>query len=277
MTTVALLGTGIMGSGMARNIGRAGLSLRVWNRSREKAEPLSDVATVTGTAAEAVDGADVVVTMLFDENAVDAVMKDVNLGPDAVWVQSSTVGVDATARLARLSDRFVDAPVLGTRQPAENGQLLVLASGPAALKSRVQPIFDAIGQRTVWVSDEPGDASKLKLVLNSWVLSVVAGTGQAIAFAEGLGIDPALFFDSIAGGATDSPYAQVKGKAMLKGDFTPAFGLDGAVKDAGLITEAMRQAGTDPAVVRAIHSVLTQAADRGHEKSDMSAIYHGFR
>ncbi|MFB9297113.1 NAD(P)-dependent oxidoreductase [Kibdelosporangium philippinense] len=167
--------------------------------------------------------------------------------------------------------------MLGTKQPAENGQLLVLASGPTELKSRVQPIFDAIGQRTVWVSDKPGDASKLKLVLNSWVLSVVAGTAQSIAFAESLGIDPALFFESIAGGATDSPYAQIKGKAVLAGNFEPSFALDGASKDAGLIIEAMEAVSTNPTVVKAIHDVLAQASERGHGDSDMSAIYHGFR
>jgi 3-hydroxyisobutyrate dehydrogenase len=275
--TVALLGIGIMGAGMARNIAKAGIPLRVWNRSREKAEPLADVATVTDTAAEAVDGADVVITMLFDADAVDAVMKDVKLGDNAVWVQSSTIGVEATARLAKGRERFVDAPVLGTRQPAENGTLLVLASGPAELRDRVDPVFEAIGSKTVWVSEQPGDASKLKLVLNSWVLSVVAGTGQAIAFAEGMGIDPRLFFDSIAGGATDSAYAQAKGKATLAGNFDPAFALDGAIKDAGLIAEAMQAGGTDPAVINAARSVLQRAAERGHGDSDMSAIYHGFK
>src|SRR5687767_6915049 len=108
--TLALLGTGIMGAGMARNIAKAGIPLKVWNRSREKADPLADVATVTDTAAEAVDGADIVVTMLFDVDAVEEVMKTVKLAQNAVWVQMSTVGVEGTARLAQLTDRFVDAP-----------------------------------------------------------------------------------------------------------------------------------------------------------------------
>nr|WP_042192299.1 NAD(P)-dependent oxidoreductase [Kibdelosporangium sp. MJ126-NF4] len=274
---MALLGTGIMGAGMARNIAKAGLPLRVWNRSRDKAEPLADIATVTDTPAEAVAGADVVVTMLFDADAVDSVVQDIQAAPNAVWLQMGTIGVDATLRLAASSDTYVDAPVLGTKQPAENGTLLVLASGPESVRSQAQPVFDAVGQRTLWVSDKPGDATRLKLVLNSWVLSIVAGTGQALTFAEGLGLDPQLFLDSIAGGATDSAYAQAKGKATLAGDFTAAFTLEGAVKDAGLIAAAMQDAGTDPAIMKAIGSVLARASQRGHGDADMSAIYHGFR
>nr|WP_083472568.1 NAD(P)-dependent oxidoreductase [Kibdelosporangium phytohabitans] len=272
---MALLGTGIMGAGMARNIAKAGLPLRVWNRSRDKAEALADIATVAGTPAEAVAGADVVVTMLFDADAVDSVVKDIP--SDAVWLQMGTIGVDATLRLAEQNGTYVDAPVLGTKQPAENGTLLVLASGPESAKAKAQPVFDAVGQRTVRVSDKPGDATRLKLVLNSWILAIVAGTGQAITFAESLGLDPRLFLDGIAGAASDSPYAQLKGEATIAGDFTPAFTLEGAVKDAGLIAEAMRQVGVDPAVVTAIRSVLARASERGHGGADMSAIYHGFR
>ncbi|WP_330359631.1 NAD(P)-dependent oxidoreductase [Actinosynnema sp. ALI-1.44] len=274
---IALLGTGIMGAGMARNIAKAGLPLRVWNRSRAKAEALADVATVADTPAEAVAGADVVITMLFDADAVDSVVEDIQAVPDAVWLQMGTIGVDATLRLAESNDRYVDAPVLGTKQPAENGTLLVLASGSEALKAKAQPVFDAVGQRTVWVSDKPGDATRLKLVLNSWILALVAGTGQAITFAESLGLDPQLFLDGIAGAASDSAYAQLKGKATIAGDFTPAFTLEGAVKDAGLIAEAMDQVGIDPTVVTAIRSVLARASERGHGDADMSAIYHGFR
>jgi 3-hydroxyisobutyrate dehydrogenase len=275
--TLALLGTGIMGAGMARNIAKAGIPLKVWNRSREKADPLADVATVTDTAAEAVDGADIVVTMLFDVDAVEEVMKTVKLAQNAVWVQMSTVGVEGTARLAQLTDRFVDAPVLGTRQPAENGTLLVVASGAESLKAQVAPVFDAVGSRTMWVSEQPGDASKLKLVLNAWNLALVGGTAQSIVMAQSLGLDPQLFLDGIKGAASDSVFAQVKGKAMINGDFSPSFTLEGGLKDARLIADAMQSGGADPAVVTAVEDLMQRAADRGHADDDMAAVYHGFR
>jgi 3-hydroxyisobutyrate dehydrogenase len=275
---VALLGTGIMGAGMAKNIAKAGIPIKVWNRSRERAEPLAEHGiTVVDTAAEAVDGADVVITMLFDADAVEAVMKGITLAPDAVWAQMSTVGVEGTARLAALSDRFVDAPVLGSRQPAENGTLLVMAAGPANLKDKVTPVFEAVSSRLMWVSDEPGAASKLKLVINGWMQYLLAGTAQAIAFAEGLGLDPELFLAGIRGSAADTPIAHGKGSAMMAGDFTPTFTLDGLAKDTALITEAMRDVGVDASALTAILNLARRAQDLGHGGKDMAAIYHAFR
>jgi 3-hydroxyisobutyrate dehydrogenase len=275
---VALLGTGTMGAGMARNIAGAGLSLQVWNRSRDRAKPLAEHGiTIADTAAEAVDGADVVVTMLFDAESIESVMKDVTLGPNAVWAQMSTIGIDETARLAALSDRFVDAPVLGTRQPAEQGTLLVMASGPQELKAQVTPVFDAVGSRLMWVGDQPGAATKLKLVVNGWMGYLIAGTAQSVTFAEALGLDPKLFLDAISGAASDSGVARFKGSAMISGDFTPSFTVDGAKKDMDLIADALRGAGVDATVAAALQTMLGKAQQRGHGEKDMAAVYHAFR
>jgi 3-hydroxyisobutyrate dehydrogenase len=283
-SSVAVLGTGIMGAGMARSLVKAGLDVTVWNRSADKARPLADDgAKVAADPAEAVSGADVVVTMLFDVDAVAEVMqRALAATPEhAIWAQTSTVGLAGTQRLADLAGRygrgFVDAPVLGTKQPAERGQLIVLASGPRELAPRVEPVFEAIGSKTVWVGERVGDGHRLKLVLNSWVLSITAATGQAIALTRDLGVDPQLFLDTIAGGVTDSPYAQLKGKAMLAGDFAPAFGLAGAVKDSELIIDALREVGDDPALMQAVHHLMSAAADAGHADEDMAAVVHAFR
>ncbi|WP_309110458.1 NAD(P)-dependent oxidoreductase [Saccharothrix sp.] len=275
--SVAVLGTGIMGAGMARNLLRAGLDVAVWNRSADKARPLGeDGARVADTPEEAVAGVDVVLTVLFDADSTAEVVRGLDLS-DAVWVQSGTVGLEGTERLVELagSTPFVDAPVLGTRKPAEEGKLTVLAAGPLALRDRVAPVFEAIGSRTVWAGERPGDGHRLKLAANSWVLSITAATAQAVALTRGLGLEPEAFLDVIAGGPTDSTYAQVKGRAMIAGDFTPSFGIDGAVKDADLILEAMRAAGTDDRVMRALHEQYRVAADhRGAE--DMAAVVRAF-
>ncbi len=283
VTRVALLGTGIMGSGMARNLLQAGLDLTVWNRSREKALPFADEgAKVAHQPADAVSDADVVVTMLFDADAVEEVMAgalEAMPGP-AVWAQTSTVGLAGTQRLAELAARhgraFVDAPVLGTRQPAEQGELVVLASGPRELAGRVAPVFDAVGTRTVWVGERPGQGHRLKLAVNSWILSITAATGQAIALARDLGVDPQSFLDTIAGGGTDSPYAQLKGKAMIVEEFPPSFGLAGAVKDSELIVDALREAGDDPSLMAAVRGLMAKAADAGHGEEDMAAVVLAF-
>ncbi|MDQ2791211.1 MAG: NAD(P)-dependent oxidoreductase [Actinomycetota bacterium] len=282
--SVAVMGTGIMGTGMARSLVRAGLDVTVWNRSADKARPLADDgAKVAADAAEAVTGADVVVTMLFDADAVAEVMqRALAATPEhAVWVQTSTVGLAGTQRLAELADRYgrgyLDAPVLGTKRPAEQGELIVLASGPRALEPQVAPVFEAIGSKTVWVGERIGDGHRLKLALNSWVLSITAATGQAIALARGLGVDPQLFLDTIASGGTDSPYAQVKGRTMIAGEFPPAFSLAGAAKDAELIVDALREAGDDPSLMQAVHRLMSTAAAAGHADEDMAAVVYAFR
>jgi 3-hydroxyisobutyrate dehydrogenase len=278
MTTVALLGTGIMGSGMGRSIARAGLDVTIWNRSADKARALG--LPVADDVADAVRDKDVVVTMLFDAESVAAVMRDAlpAMRADAVWLQTATVGLDGTAELAGLAAKhgitFVDAPVLGTRQPAENGQLTVLAAGPSHVRDRIAPVLDAISAKVVWVGEEPGGGHRLKLVANAWVLSITAATAQSVALAEGLGLDPRQFLDLIAGGPVDSGYAQLKGKAVLSGDFTPAFALSGATKDAGLIRAAAAEAGVATDLVAALEKLFAAAGD---QDDDMAAVIRAIR
>jgi 3-hydroxyisobutyrate dehydrogenase len=277
--TVALLGTGTMGAGMARNIAAAGIPLRVWNRTREKAEPLADAgAQVADSPADAVRGADIVITMLFDVDSVESALTEARdgLARGTILLQQSTVGVAGTDRLLALADElglvYVDAPVLGTKKPAEDGALVVLASGPESARSTVEPVLDAIGSRTVWVG-EAGQSTRLKLVANSWVLTVVEGIAEALTLAKALGVEPQRFLDVVKGGAMDAPYVQLKGKAMLEGDFTPAFGLDGAAKDAELIVEAARAAGADVAVIEAVQKHFARALEAGYGDQDMAATY----
>ncbi len=266
MTRVAVLGTGIMGAGMARSLARAGLSVSAWNRHAEKAQALAaDGISVAEKPEDAVAGAAVVVTMLFDAASVAEVMgRALPVLPEgAVWAQTSTVGLDGTAELAELARAhgvgFVDAPVLGTRQSAEQGTLTVLAAGPTDLREAVAPVFDAIGAKTVWVGEQPGAAHRLKLVANAWVFSVVTGTAQSIALAEKLGLDPQLFLETIAG------------------DYPPAFALDGALKDSGLIGDALRATGADDRLITAVNALFADAAAGGHAGEDMAAVAEVFR
>ena len=282
---VAVLGTGIMGTGMTHSLLRSGLDVTVWNRHPGRAAPLAaDGARVAATAAEAVADADAVITMLWDGNSVAEVMADaLPTAPDGVlWVQTSTVSLhDAGDLLPSLAEgcdaRYVDAPVLGTRQPAEDGRLTVLAAAPEALRDPVAPVFGAIGARTVWVSERPGDGTRLKLVANSWVGTIVAATAQSIAMAQGLGLDPRAFLDMMKGGAVDDPYLHIKGEAIIAGQFATSFAVDGAVKDTGLIAAAMRESGTDATLMEAISAQYRKAAESGHGEEDMAAIFYAFR
>ncbi|MGC9380537.1 NAD(P)-dependent oxidoreductase [Streptomyces sp. MH13] len=281
--TVSVLGTGIMGAAMARNLARAGHTVRVWNRTRDKAEPLAaDGVHIAARPEEAVRDADVVVTMLYDGPAALDVMRQATAGlrPGTAWVQSTTAGVDAVADLAAFADEhglvFFDAPVLGTRGPAEAGQLLVLAAGPSDARDRVAPVLDAVGSRTVWTGEDgaAGSATRLKLVANSWVLAATNAAGEVLALAKALGVDPDGFFDAIAGGPLDMGYLRAKAALIRDGALTPAqFAVTTAAKDARLIVEAGEANGVRLDVAAAGAERLARAAEQGHGDEDMAAAY----
>jgi 3-hydroxyisobutyrate dehydrogenase len=273
---VAVLGTGIMGAPMARNLAAAGHEVRAWNRSPEKAEGIEGVEAVRDVA-EAVSGADAVVTMLADADAVEAVVRQALPAMDgSVLVQMSTIGPEATARVAEQVQPFVDAPVLGTKQPAEQGKLVVLASGPEDVRERVQPVFDAVGGKTLWLG-EAGAGSRLKLVVNTWLLSLTEGLAEAIALAESLDVDPQTFLDTIDGGPVGSPYANVKGKLMIDGDFPPSFPLELALKDVRLALAAAEERGLHLGALAAVAEQMQRAVEAGHGQADMAATIHASR
>lgn len=281
---VSVLGTGIMGAAMARNIARAGHTVRAWNRTRAKAEPLTaDGIEVVGTPVEAVRDADVVLTMLYDGPATLEVMREAvpGLRRGAAWAQSTTAGIEAVAGLAAFADEhglvFFDAPVLGTRQPAEAGQLTVLAAGPAAHRDAVAPVFDAVGARTRWTGEDggAGSATRLKLVANSWVLAATAAAGEVLALSQALDVDPEAFFGLIEGGPLDMGYLRAKTALVLEQRLSPAqFAVTTAAKDARLIVEAGRRRGVRLDVAAAGADRLERAAAQGHGDEDMAAAYY---
>jgi 3-hydroxyisobutyrate dehydrogenase len=278
---VAVLGTGIMGAPMARNLLRAGNDVTVWNRTEEKTRPLEDDgAHVAATPADAVRGAEIVLTMLADGPAVEETMIESGgldaMSPGSLWIQSSTIGIAATERLIGLAAArevmYVDAPVLGTKKPAEDGQLFVLASGPLDARARCEPVFDAISRGSVWLGE--GDrGTRLKLVVNSWILCTMENLAETLVLAETLEVDPRSFLEAISGGAMDMPYAHVKGEAMLTRDFPPSFPLAHARKDAALILDAVG-GDLELPVVHATSQQFDRAFDLGHGDEDMSAVFY---
>jgi 3-hydroxyisobutyrate dehydrogenase len=279
---VSVIGLGAMGAGMAASTLRAGLATTVWNRSPQRADPLREQgARVAATAAEAVAAADVVVVCLFDEASVQEVLEPtLPASPaSAVWLQTATVGPDGARRLHDLAARhdrvLVDAPVLGTRKPAADGALTVLASGPQEALEAARPVLDAIGTRTLVVGDGAGPASALKLACNSWVASLTAATAQALTLARVQGVDPGLFLEAIEGTAVDTPYAHLKGRAILADDLTPSFGVDGVLKDLSLMLEAGADV-MDTSLLASVRDRFAAASAAGHGADDMAAVVTGF-
>jgi len=279
--TVAVLGAGTMGAGMVTSLRRAGLPVRVWNRDPAKAQALTETgAQAAATPAEAADGADVVLTMLLDADAVVDVVTQASPAAGTTWLQCSTVGVggaDRTVATARdLGLVLVDCPVLGTKEPAAKGALTLLASGPEEVRERLAPVFDALGSKTVWLG-EAGAGSRLKMACNSWLFMLTTGTAQAVALTRGLGLDPQRFLDAIEGGPVDSPYAHVKGGLMIAGDYPPSFALGGAAKDARLIREALGSAGLSDRLDAAVLETMDAAAGALGDPAavDVSAVIAG--
>ncbi|GLZ45794.1 3-hydroxyisobutyrate dehydrogenase [Actinomycetospora sp. NBRC 106375] len=283
-SSVAVLGIGIMGAGMARSLLREGHEVTVWNRNPDKAKPLADDgARVADSAADAVAAADVVITMLFDTDSVVDVMDSAldAAREGAVWLQTSTVGIEGARRLTALAEQkgvaIVDAPVIGTKAPAENGKLVILASGPSSLREKVAPVLDAVGSATQWVGEETGQGSRLKLAVNAWVGTMVNGIAQSMALTKALGLEPQAFLDAVAGQAVDAPYVQLKGKAIIDEDFTPSFELDGMIKDLDLIIAAMDDHGTDSTLARSMRDRGAAASLAGHGADDMASVWYGYR
>jgi 3-hydroxyisobutyrate dehydrogenase len=193
-------------------------------------------------------------------------------------MQSATIGAegvrDVAAAASRIGVTIVDAPVLGTKGPAELAALTVLASGEAEAIEALRPVFDAIGSRTIVVGDRLGAASDLKLVCNVWVGNLTAGTAQSLALARGFGLEPALFLEAITGAASDSQYAHLKGAEMLTGSRAPQFALDGLLKDLRLAQAASSLRSTT--YLDGLERTFAKASAQGHGGEDVASVYDVF-
>lgn len=280
MNKLAFLGTGTMGAPMARNLIKAGFSVHAWNRSAARAAPLEeDGAQLFADPRRAAEGCSVLVTMLSDAGAVLDTAAQALPGVDraGTWIQMSTIGIEATEHCAELAQRagvtFADAPVLGTRDPAENGQLVILASGPDAARPVCEEVFEPLGSRTIWLG-EAGAGSRCKVVVNGWIVGVVAVLAETIALAEALEVDPKLFFDAVEGGPLDLPYARLKGAAMISKSFDDvSFRLALSRKDADLLLSAAADVGIELPVMDAVVARLRAVEAVGHGDEDMAATY----
>ena len=277
---VAVLGIGAMGHGMAASALRAGIPTIVWNRTpvptRDLAEQGADVAE---SAADAARRAAIVVTMVTDTDAVVSIARDQGmlaaLAPGAIWVQMSTIGVAGTERVAAMvaADRpdvtLLDAPVSGSRSPAEHGQLTIFASGPEAARARVAALFDALGQRTIWVG-AVGAGSRVKLVNNTLVAFAAEGVANAAALAGRLGLATETVLEALAGSPLVSPWQAAKLQRIAEGEFSAQFALSLALKDVRL---ALQAADNDRFTTFAcLAEEWQQAVDQGLGDQDLTVV-----
>jgi len=277
---VAVLGIGGMGHGMAASALRAGIPTIVWDRRAEATRDLARLGgQVAATAADAARRAAIVVTMVTDADAVISIARDQGmlaaLAPGAIWAQMSTIGVADVDRVMAMARRerpdviLLDAPVSGSRDPAEHGQLTIFASGPAEARPRVAALFGALGQRTIWVG-EAGAGTRLKLVNNTWLAFATEAVAASVALARRLGLDTATVADALGGGPLVSPWQEAKLRRVADGEYSAQFALSLALKDVRL---ALQAAGDDRfAVLACLADEWQRAADQGLGGEDLTVV-----
>ena len=278
--TVAVLGIGSMGHGMATSALRSGIPTIVWNREAGRTRDLADLgAEVAETAADAAARAGIVITMVTDADAVISIATEQGmldaLAPGSIWAQMSTIGVAGIERVIQLVEArrtdvtLLDAPVSGSKEPAEQGQLTIFASGPDDARSRVASLFDALGQRTIWVGPL-GAGSRLKLVNNTLLAFTAEGLGASIALAHRLGVETETVIDALDGGPLVSPWESAKLQRIAKGDYSPQFALALALKDVHLALEAV-DAGRFESLA-SLAREWERAVDKGLGDQDLTIV-----
>jgi len=280
---VTVIGLGAMGSAIARRLLDTGIPVGVWNRTRQRTLALAERgATAFDDPRDAVQAATVVLTLLPTAEAVRQLMIEQGvideMSPGAVWAQMGTIGVEGTeglnaeVQVRRPDLAFVDAPVSGSRQPAESGQLLVLSSGPDEAEEALKPVFDSIGRRTLWLG-AAGMGSRMKLVLNTWLAFEVEAAAEAAALARRLNIAPEALQEATAGNPLASPLAIAKLAKMLSNDDRADFALEWALKDLDLTVETTgrRYAPVALAIAERWRALIGQ----GFGQLDVSAARHG--
>ncbi|WP_061062429.1 NAD(P)-dependent oxidoreductase [Pantoea vagans] len=275
---VAVLGLGAMGHAFAANLLKKGFRVHGWNRTRTRGEDLLDAGLqLADSPEEAVREADVVIAMLSDGGATEQALHQAKeaFKQDATLCQMGTIGVEKTDTLIAFfaAERpdllFIDAPVSGTKAPAENAQILVLASGDQIRAQAAEAVFAAISKGTKWLG-EAGKSTRMKLVINSWLIGMMQSLAESTRLAEDFGFSTDDLWQVLEGGPLAAPYAKMKLGMIASDDYTPQMHLIWALKDARLALDA---AETPLPALENIAQFWQQAVDAGHGEEDLAVIY----
>jgi 3-hydroxyisobutyrate dehydrogenase len=287
MQSVGFIGLGAMGSPMAKRIAASSFDLSVFDVRPENTEPLVEAgAARTGSPREAADGVDALVLMVVNAGqAEDALFgRDgaaETMSPESAVVVMSTVGPEAVrgleGRLAERGVRLLDAPVSGGVARAERGDLLIMAGGPKDVFEGLRPLLEAMGSTVAYCGESVGDGQSVKLV-NQLLCGVhIAAAGEALAYAEAMGLDPRSVFETIRHGAANSFMLEDRGERMLEREFVPArSALDIFVKDMWLVREAAGERGFRTPLADAAHSLYEVGSSLGLGGEDDSGVVRVF-
>ncbi|ELN2738812.1 NAD(P)-dependent oxidoreductase [Pluralibacter gergoviae] len=278
LPVVAVLGLGAMGHAFAANLLKSGFTVRGWNRSRARGEDLTAAGLILcDSAGQAAGGADVVISMLTDGDITQRILKTAlpQLRQGAIVCQMGTIGVEATQALIADFGRdrpdivFIDAPVSGSKAPAENAQIAILASGDRHKAAALEPVFAAISRRQQWLGPA-GGGQRMKLVVNSYLIGLMQSLAESAALADRLGFSAETLWGALEGGPLASPYAEGKLGMISRNDFTPQMQLAHALKDARLALAAAPELALSG--LQNIASLWQQAAEAGYAEQDLASV-----
>jgi 3-hydroxyisobutyrate dehydrogenase-like beta-hydroxyacid dehydrogenase len=273
---VAFLGLGIMGSRMAANLRAAGHHVVVWNRTRSRADALGE--PIAATPADAVAGAQVVITMLVDGPQVFSVVSEASQAaePGTLFVDMSTTAPSAARALGEALEangrRFVDAPVTGSSPKAEAGTLTIMASGASAHVDEARPLFEVMGELVVHVGEVVGQAQTVKLINNAVAAANAVTLGQALLVGRATGVDLDALVEVMSAGSGGSAMLALKAGPMREHDFSTLFKLEHMLKDVRHCLEEGQAAGVPFPAAAAAREVLTAGMGRGHGDDDFAAL-----
>lgn len=282
---VGFLGLGLMGEPMARNLARAGTPLVVWNRTAERAEPLRALgARVAATPADVFARADVVLVMLATEAAVDEVLRRGSPAFGAMVAGRTVVhtgtaspawsrGLEADVRAA--GGRYVEAPVSGSRGPAEAGELVAMLAGDPAATEAVRPLLAPMCREVVVCGPVPS-ALHMKLAVNLFLITMVAGLVESVHLADRLGLDLERFRAVLDAGPMASTVSRGKLRKLAEQDFAPQAAAADVLKNNRLVTEAAREVRVASPLIDACHALFADAVALGHGGEDMIAVLRAF-
>jgi 3-hydroxyisobutyrate dehydrogenase-like beta-hydroxyacid dehydrogenase len=270
---IGFLGTGKMGTPMARRLLASGYELSVWNRTEGRAEPLiREGAIAAATPAEAELGADAVITMLFDDAAHEEVLFGANglmdaLSPGALHISCSTISVALSERLtaehAKRGIDFVAAPVFGRPNVAQEGKLWIVVAGAEGAVERARPVLAPLSRGVSVVGREPRQAHAVKLGGNFLISAMVHSLSEAFVFAAGQGIEPETFMETVNSALFQSPFYAAYGKVMLHPPEQPGATIDLGAKDLGLLREAAASRKTRVSLADAMAEIFAEARRDG--------------
>lgn len=278
---ITFIGLGIMGSRMAKNLLKKHFSVTIYNRSPEKAQPLIEAGATAAPSVEwAVNHADVVLTMLSTPEVVEEMafgaegfVKHMRL--NAIWVDCTTVNPSFSRRMGTLAGasglQFLDAPVAGTKQPAEDGQLTFLVGGDAATLEQVQPLLDSMGQKTVHAGPI-GQGSAMKMLVNAMLGQSMAIFAETVHLGQALGFDRDFLLDTLPEFPVIAPFTKVKAKKIKAGNYEEEFPLEWMHKDLHLAAVSAYEQNVSLFMANLAKELYAKAKESGLGREDMSAI-----